>query len=239
MKQFRAIIWGVAIIALGVILGGKALGLFNFDIFFDGWWSLFIIVPAAIGLVTEKGKLGSLFMLALGVILLLAAQGVFGDDSWNVAWKMILAAFFIILGVGIIFRSVFRADNDKEVEKKVKDLGDDKKMDSQVAVFSGSERVYNDEVFSGSNLVAVFGGADLDLRKANFTKDTVIKAFCLFGGIDIHLPEDVQVKVKSGFIFGGCSDERKGETGKGKYTIYLDAAGGFGGINIDDVKKKK
>ena len=66
----------------------------------------------------------------------------------------------------------------------------------------------------------------------------MIKAFCLFGGIDIKVPEDVQVKIKSGFIFGGASDERKGDTGKGKYTIYLDAAGGFGGISVSDKGKK-
>ena len=111
-------------------------------------------------------------------------------------------------------------------------------MDSQTAIFSGSDRVYNDEAFSGSNLVAVFGGVDLDLRKAKFEKDTVIKAFCLFGGIDIKVPEDVQIKIKSGFVFGGVSDDRKGDESKGKHIIYLDAAGGFGGISISDKNKK-
>ena len=67
-------------------------------------------------------------------------------------------------------------------------------MDAQMAIFSGNDRVYNEEVFSGSHLAAVFGGVDLDLRKAKFNKDTVIKAFCLFGGIDIKVPEDVQIK---------------------------------------------
>ena len=72
------------------------------------------------------------------------------------------------------------------------------------------------------------------------TKDTVIGAFSLFGGVDIRVPEDVQVKIKSGFIFGGVSDERKGDASKGKYTIYLDAAGGFGGVEIKDkIKSKK
>ena len=57
----------------------------------------------------------------------------------------------------------------------------------------------------------------------------------------ISLGEKVsKVKIKSGFIFGGVSDERKGDASKGKYTIYLDAAGGFGGVEIKDkVKSKK
>ena len=234
MKQFKAIIWGLAIIALGVIFGGNAIGLFNFDMFFDGWWTLFIIVPSAVSLITEKERLQSLAFLGAGIIMLLAAQHVF---EWDVAWKAILALFLILIGLSIIFRSIFHSKNDKEVEKKVKDA-DDKTMDAQTAVFSGSERVYNDEVFSGSNMVAIFGGAELDLRKAKFTKDTVIKAFALFGGVEIKVPEDVNIKSKSGFIFGGISDDRKGES-KGKYTIYLDAAGGFGGITISDKPKQK
>lgn len=237
MKQARPIIWGIAIIALGVIFGGNALGLFNFNVFFDGWWTLFIIVPSAVSLITEKDKLSSLGFLAAGVILLLAAQEVF---SYEVAWKVILAIFLIVAGITIIVKSVFRSNNDKEVEKKIKDLKDDKTMDAQMAIFSGSDRVYNDEVFAGSNAVAVFGGVNLDLRKAKFNKDTVIKAFCLFGGIDIGVPEDVQVKIKSGFIFGGISDDRKGNKEKGKYTIYLDATGGFGGVTVKDkIKPEK
>ena len=127
----------------------------------------------------------------------------------------------------------------KEVEKKVRAAEGHKAMDSQTAIFSGSERAYKGEVFAGSNLTAIVGGVDLDLTDAKFEKDTVIKAFCLFGGIDITVPEDVQVKIKSGFIFGGASDDRKGDASKSKHTIYIDAAGGFGGINICDKNKKK
>ena len=235
MKKVGPVIWGIAIIALGIIFGGNAIGLFNINVFFDGWWTLFIIVPSVVSLFTEKEKLSSLVFLAAGIILLLAAQNVF---SFEVAWKVILAVLLVAIGIGIIFKSVFRGNNDKEVEKKVQDLKDDKTMDSQMAIFSGSDRTYNDEIFSGANIMAMFGGAELDLRNAKFTKDAAIKAFCLFGGIEIMVPEDVQVKIKSGFIFGGASDERKGSAGKGKYTIYLDAAGGFGGITISDKRKK-
>ena len=236
MKKARAIIWGVAIIALGVIFAGKAIGWFDFDIFFKGWWTLFIIVPSVISLFTEKDKLASLGFISAGIILLLAAQEVITYDT---AWKIILAVILILIGLGLILKTIFHSNNDKEVEEKVRDLEDGKTMDSQMAIFSGSERTYNDEVFAGSHLVAVFGGVDLDLRNAKFTKDTVIKAFALFGGVDIKVPEDVQVKIRSGFIFGGVSDDRKGDTTKGKHTIYLDAGGGFGGITIKDKTGKK
>ena len=235
MKTVKPIIWGIAIIALGVIFGGSALGLFTLNIFFDGWWTLFIIIPSAVSLITDKEKLSSLGFLAAGIILLLAAQKVF---DYDVAWKVILAVFLIIAGLAIIIKNTIHNKNDEEVAKKIKNLEDEKTMDSQTAIFSGSDRTYNDEAFHGSTLAAVFGGVNLNLKNAKFTKDTVIKAFCLFGGIEIVVPDDVVVKLRSGFIFGGFSDDRKNAAEKGKYTIYIDAAGGFGGVTISDKAKK-
>lgn len=235
MQKVKPIIWGLAIVALGVIFGGNAIGLFNINVFFDGWWTLFIIVPSAISLITDKEKVSNLIFLICGIIFLLAAQDVF---SYDVAWKAILALFLIAIGLSIIIKATFHNKNDEEVKKKIDHIKDDGNMDSQIAVFSGSDRAYNNETFSGSNLVAIFGGVELDLRKANFTKDTVIKAFCLFGGIEIKAPEGVNIKTKSGFIFGGISDDRKDVSSKGKHTIYLDACGGFGGISISDKSQK-
>ena len=118
MKKVKPIIWGLAIITLGVIFGGNAIGLFNFNVFFDGWWTLFIIVPSVMSLITEKGRLVSLAFIAAGVILLLAAQNVF---SYDVAWKAILAVVLILFGLSILVKTIFHSDNDKEVEKKVKE----------------------------------------------------------------------------------------------------------------------
>ncbi len=235
MKKISPIVWGLAIIALGVIFGGNALGIFDINIFFKGWWTLFIIVPSFVSLFTEKEKISNLVFIAAGVVLLLACQEVF---TFEVAWKVILAIVLVAIGLSILIKTIFRNKNSKEVEKKIKDLKDDDSMDSLTAVFSGNDRVYNKETFSGANVVAVFGGAELDLRNATFTKDTVINAFALFGGIEIKVPEDVQIKVKSGFIFGGVSDDRKDTTKTAKHTIYIDAAGGFGGITIDDKPEK-
>lgn len=236
MKQIKPIVWGIAIIILGVIFGGNALGLFNLDIFFDGWWTLFIIIPSVVSLFTDQDKIMSLGFVAVGVILLLAAQDVF---SYDVAWKVILAVFLVAVGLSIIINSIFHNKNNQEVAKKVAEVTKDSKaMDSQFAAFSGTDRVYKDEVFTGSNIAAIFGGVSLDLRNAKFEKDTVIKAFALFGGIDIIVPEDVKVKLKSSFIFGGISDDRKSASEKGKHTIYIDAAGGFGGVTITDKTKK-
>lgn len=234
MKTARAIIWGLAIVAAGVIFGGNALGIFNIDIFFKGWWTLFIIIPSAISLITEKEKVSNLVFLSAGVIFLLASQEVF---SFDVAWKAILAVALIAFGLSLIVKSIFKGKTAKEVDEKIKKMKNEEN-DTQVAIFSGSDRVYNNEKFSSSELVAIFGGANLDIRKAVIQKDVCIKAFCLFGGIDIVVPKDVEIKSKSGFLFGGISDDRKDTAKSPKHTIYLDAGGGFGGISIKDESDK-
>ncbi|MDO4526931.1 MAG: LiaF-related protein [Candidatus Saccharibacteria bacterium] len=229
MKKLTPIIWGIAIIALGIIFAGNSLNLFNINIFFKGWWTLFIIIPSIYDLFAEDHKFGSFFFLSVGVVLLLAAQEVF---SYDVAWKVIGAILLILIGFSIIIKTLFRSKASAEVEKKIKMSKNGDNMDNLVAVFSGAERAYNGETFSGANLTAVFGGAELDLRKAKFDKDIVVRAFCMFGGIDIIVPDDVEIKTKSGFIFGGITDERKDKEKSSKYTLYIDAAGGFGGVTI-------
>lgn len=115
MKRTKSIIWGIAILALGIYFGGKALGLFSFELFFNGWWTLFIIIPSLIDLFSDKdSKFANLFMLALGVILLLASQNVFG---WDIAWKVIVAALLAVIGLSIIFKNLF-ADKTKESKNK-------------------------------------------------------------------------------------------------------------------------
>ena len=54
MKNLKSIIWGLVLITLGIIIGLNAFEIINVDIFFDGWWTLFIIVPCFIGIITEE-----------------------------------------------------------------------------------------------------------------------------------------------------------------------------------------
>ena len=50
MKKLSKILWGIALIAVGSIFALKAFGVTNVEIFFDGWWTLFIIVPCLVGI---------------------------------------------------------------------------------------------------------------------------------------------------------------------------------------------
>ena len=77
MKRTNQILWGVVLVLAGLVLACNALGLTEIDLFFDGWWTLFIIVPCGIGLLSGKEITGNLIGLGIGVALLLACR-----DCW-------------------------------------------------------------------------------------------------------------------------------------------------------------
>ncbi len=86
---------------------------------------------------------------------------------------------------------------------------------------------------TGATLTAVFGGVECDLRKAIINENQVINCSAIFGGIDIYVPSDIKVKIKSSSIFGGVSDDRKDKNEKeDSKTIYINAKCIFGGAEI-------
>ena len=70
------------------------------------------------------------------------------------------------------------------------------------------------------------------MRKAIIQQDTVINTSSIFGGIDIYVPENVKVKVKSTSIFGGVSNRKKNNENTEANTIYINATCLFGGVEI-------
>lgn len=56
MQKLNRILWGVVLVAVGVVFALNALHIVDINIFFDGWWTLFIIIPCTVGLITEREK---------------------------------------------------------------------------------------------------------------------------------------------------------------------------------------
>ena len=226
MKRISDIMWGLILIIIGIILGGNALDIFNINLFFDGWWTLFIIVPTFIGLVTEKDKIGNIIGLIIGLLLLLSCRGLF---DFKLIWKLIFPLIFVIIGLSLIFKN----NINKEVSEKIKKLNENlSSNDGYTATFSGQNLNFDGEEFKGSNLNAIFGGIKLDLRKAIINEDIVINASSIFGGIDIYIPDNCKVKIKSNSIFGGVSNNKKCNVDDNSYTIYINASCMFGGVEI-------
>ncbi len=225
MKNKSSVIWGLVLVVIGVLLGCKALNLFDFDIFFDGWWTLFIIIPCLIGLVTDDNKTGSIIGLVIGVLLLLSAQKVI---DYSYMWKLLVPIIIIIVGISIIFSNVFF----KKDEEKFKKMSNKISKEGLTAVFSGQDVKLDDQVFEGTNLTAIFGGIKLDLRKAEIKEDVIINVTAVFGGVDIFLPDEVKVIIKTNSFFGGVDNKKKNNDDKKLPTVYINSSCAFGGVDI-------
>ena len=219
-QKANRILWGVVLIALGVLLGINALDLMEINLFFKGWWTLFILVPSAIGLLTEKNKWGSLIGLLFGVFFLLCAWDIL---SYDLLWKLAAPVAAVLVGLSLLFGK--RSKKDKQTVPV-----DDTPLCT--AVFSGQEVNYNGQPFHGGEAIAVFGGVDLFATGAVITEDCVVKATAVFGGVELHLPATVNVAVTSGGLFGGVEDKRKLPPLEGAPTVYVRASFVFGGVDI-------
>ncbi len=226
MSKLSKILWGIVLVAAGVILGINALGLADIELFFDGWWTLFIIIPCFVGLFTDRDKSGNLIGLVVGALLLLGCQNII---KLGLILKLIVPIIIVLIGIKMIFGASFKNMGAK-IQKQLEAEG--KKLNSSFAAFSGNDLRYDNELFEGAELTAVFGGIKCDLRGAFFTKDCVINASATFGGIDILVPENINVKVNSNFIFGGCSDKKGKTHNADAHTLYINASGMFGGVDV-------
>lgn len=224
MKNRKDILWGLLLIVVGIIWGINSLGIVKIDIFFDGWWTLFIIVPSIISLFESgSNKTSSIIFLVIGILFLLASQGLF---EFEILWEILLPAIVILIGLSLIFGHKV----DFNVKEKTKCL-DSKDTESIFAAFGEQNVSKSGEKFEKANLNAIFGAVKLDLREAKLEKETVIGAWAIFGGIEILVPDDCIVKVKGTPIFGGISNERKNNE-DAKKTIYIEAYTIFGGLDI-------
>ena len=219
MNKTSNIIWGSILVILGVIIGLNALDITNIDIFFKGWWTLIIIIPSFIGLITESEKTWSLIGLLVGIILLLGVNDII---SFELISKLILPLILIIVGISLIFKDVISSKVKEEIKKA-------KRSNNIYSSSFGSKKMIIEDKFIGCEVNAVFGEYILDLTKAEINDNCLIKTSAVFGEVKIKVPENVRVQAISTSILGSTDNNKK----KGDNpVIYVQAFNLFGGTDI-------
>ncbi len=226
MKKFSNILWGLLFIALGVIIGLNSFGITDINLFFDGWWTLLIIIPCTIELFRSRDKTGNLIGIAVGIALLLACQDIL---TFDMLWKLLLPGILVIIGLSLVFKDVIFGKKSASFKRSGDKVGQE---DTHFASFSSKNIRYDGQVFYGNDLTAVFGGVTCDLRNAIIEEDVIINANVTFGGIDILVPPNVNVEIKSTAIFGGVSDKRRIDSVNTTPTVYVSGLCLFGGVDI-------
>ena len=115
MKKNKNIVWGLILIVIGLILGGNALGITRIDLFFDGWWTLFIIVPCLVRLFKDTNKTLDIIGLVIGtLLLLLESQDIIRFNLFSKIWVPVM---LLCTGVLMIYKEVIARKINEQIER--------------------------------------------------------------------------------------------------------------------------
>lgn len=217
------ILWGLVFIVVGVIFGLNALEITNITIFFDGWWTLFIIVPCFIGLFKTEGRKTNFIGLIIGICLLLGCQDIV---DFNIMWKLLGPIVLILIGLSFFFKDSI----NQKVKNEIKKLN--KKISKEYSAVFGEQKLnFANEELPNSELLSVFGSLKADLNTATIKDKTLLNVSAIFGSVTLYVPEDINVKITATPIFGSVKDNRA-SVKESKATVYIDATCMFGSIDI-------
>lgn len=219
------LIWGLFFVILGVGFAGNAFGYWHFTLFFAGWWTLFIIIPCFVSIIQNGPSTGSIIGLLIGLMLLMTRQNILDGELIG---KLIVPMIFVIIGVGIMFANSFRGPRPTQAQYTKMNNGNR----HYSATFSGQNIHCDNEVFEGASIEAIFGSVSLRLEQAIINEDVIITCNATFGGVEIYLPSDVNVKVSTTPVFGGVSNKRRNFANPNAPTVYINATCMFGGVDI-------
>lgn len=226
MKNLKNAFLGLILVGLGVVLGLNALGYTDINLFFDGWWTLIIIVPCTLDLLRGHNATVNLIGISIGTLLLLISRDILDPKT---VLQLVIPAVFVIVGIRLIFKDAFVG----KTAKRIKEINDKNVPPTgSYAAFSTQNVSFNNQPFHGTELVAAFGSINCDLLFSEITEDCVINAKATFGGIDITLPQNVNVVVKSRSLFGGVGRKRNFPPVENAPTIYVNAVCLFGGVDL-------
>ena len=203
---------GRAIPAVVLIVIGTLFLLGNMHIlpsrdWFD-FWPVILIVVGLMKLLEAPRKgsyVGGAILFGLGAVLLTDNLNLLPFSAWNF-WPLILIA----VGVWLLFeRAPWGACRPRGLGPRASILSGPGAL-NLAAVFSGGKRKFDGQEFRGGVISAVFGGFDIDLRKAAMAGDSVVlRVDVVFGGCEIKIPESWDVEMHGAAIFGGFSDETR------------------------------
>jgi predicted membrane protein len=179
-------------VAVGASFLLTNLNILPFSVGIAEWWPMFIVVGGIVILLSDvKNYLWALLVIALGIIFQLKQLGVVSVNPWQLFWPAVI----IVIGISIMMS---RATPKQRIASH--------EREDITAVLSGSETRVQSKDYRGSRVIAVCGGAMIDLREVTIKKEATLDLFAFWGGIEIYCPKEVIVRNSTSVILGGVEN---------------------------------
>jgi hypothetical protein len=199
------------------------------------FWPVVLIVAGVLRLIDRRGPaewLYSSFMILCGGLWLCNSLNLF-HVTFGMLWPLAL----ITLGVTTLAKALESPAVRKNGGRE-RDLG--LNYVREYVIFSGTKKRLETTSFEGGEIVCVFGGVDLNLRKCgidNAERQVVINVAITFGGVEIKIPEGWRVLNRCVAVFGACEDKTlvpRPEVGVQAPTLVITGQALFGAVNIEN-----
>lgn len=229
-KNITRFLFGILFVAAAIILLGNSTGWWSITNF-DGWWTVFLIVPGIAGLISCGFNFGSFILVLIGGWLLASEQHWIPEQVSRTIFPVVVLLF---IGLELIFGTFRkrRVPTAPVILEGVRGASDNSNSVDYTAVFGSIEVSNNSLTLCGGDISAIFGGVTLDLRGAVPIDGAVIEANAVFGGIKILIPENCRIHVSGMPFLGGCQcyAHRPNDVSLPLLTIKYTSA--FGGVEI-------
>ena len=219
------IVFGVILVLLGLMLLLSQMGIYDFGDFISVFWPSILVIIGLWQWAIRRFRacFWPIALLIAGLFFQALRLGLLNGRGFGVMVGLTLIAF----GIWLVIRKA-RPSVDRSVTEA-------DAIDHWV-MFGGIEETITSQHFTGGTATVVFGGAEIDLRKAALAQGEVsLDLTAIFGGIDLKVPEDWQIVVDGTAILGGVEDKTgKGsaESREGKPRLRISSTAIFGGVEI-------
>ncbi len=222
-NNFNQIFWGLVIIVVGVLFLAQNLGYIQ-DYSFWKYLPVLLIILGLYQLFVNRLRawVGPLLITLIGTFLLLATLNVI---TWATFGSMIWPTILILIGISIILHRGGASNNFENATGSQMNV---------FSTFSEQNRKVTSGDFKNAEVTAIFGSSKLDLRNASISQPPAyIQTTTMFGGVEIFVPANWDVRINTVAFFGGSSDKRREVTPQ-KDTPDLVVTGTvfFGGLEI-------
>ena len=215
-KRMRKIIFGLLLIASGILLLGFNMGYINpiyKHIIFS--WPMILIAIGFMNLFGREHSFSGIVLMLVGGFFLLPRLMPLPNNFEYSFWPglLILIGIIVIARKTIFYNRFHRCHDhfrhhryDKYTTSELKDEAGYITFDN---VFGGGKHKVPPTEFKGGKISNVFGGTELDLTQTTLAPGTSILEFdCVFGGASLIVPNDWVIHIQMNSVLGGFTDKR-------------------------------
>ncbi|WP_340153191.1 DUF5668 domain-containing protein [uncultured Marivirga sp.] len=229
--------FGVILLIIGGILLLDRMDVIEFSWIFS--WPFIFIGIGIYSLVRHGLRNGfGLIMLLVGSFFLIRREGFIPAEYYDylLPGGIILIGLYLILGRSRKFG--FQKGDSEHGSDEDLGLSDSKTVESDFiraeAVFASVQRRLITKNFKGGKITTAFGGADIDLSKAEIQESAVLDVEVTFGGLKLIIPPHWEVQADVSNVFSGIEDKRAFPSvdESDRKILYIKGSVNFGGLEF-------